>query len=102
VLAQQDAIDAGQGSREWESGLPFMGPGVSIISAPGEVPLKPGHQRQEQALAFHRKHGSGALTRAATKHAGAADPAEELLWAQIVEELRTIKAEALRADRVRG
>jgi hypothetical protein len=102
VLAQHDAIDAGQGSLDWESGLPYMGPGVSIVTAPGEVALKPGHQRQAQALAFHRKHGSGALTRAATKQAAAEDPAEALLWAQIVEELRTIKAEALRADRVRG
>jgi hypothetical protein len=79
-----------------------MAPGVSIVSAPGEAPLKPGHQRQAQALAFHRKHGSGALTRAATKQAAAVHSAEALLWSQIVEELRTIKAEALRAERVRG
>jgi hypothetical protein len=101
VLAQQDAIDAGQGSREWESGLPFMGPGVSIISEPGEVPIKPADQRLAQALAFHRKHGAGALTRAATKQAAAEDPSVAQLWGEILEELRTIRAEALRAERVR-
>jgi hypothetical protein len=101
VLAQQDAIDAGQGAREWESGLPFMGPGVSIVSEPGEVPIKPADLRLAQALAFHRRHGGGALTRAATKQAAAQDPGDAKLWAEIVEELRTIRAEALRAERER-
>jgi hypothetical protein len=40
------------------------------------------------------------LTRAATRQAAAEDPAEAKLWAEIVEELRAIKAEAPRADRM--
>jgi hypothetical protein len=75
---------------------------VYIFSDVGKVALRAADERSAQGVCPHRKHGSGAQTRAATKQAAADDPAEGLLWAQIVEELRTIKAEALRADRVRG
>ena len=99
VLAYQDAIRAGLASREWETGLVYEGPGVRIATELGEEPLTPAMKRQAQALTFHRKHGSEALVRAATKLAAAEDDAAALLWGEIVEELKTIRAEALAADR---
>jgi hypothetical protein len=105
ALAIQDAIDAKQGSRDWATGETFTGPGVEIVTMPGEVPITPAQHRLAQALAYHRRHGAAAIVRASTKVADAQaanEPAAIVLWSEIAEELKTIKAEALRAERGRG
>jgi hypothetical protein len=105
VLALQDAIDAKQASRDWRTGHIYTGPGVQIVSQPGEVPITLAQHRLAQALAYHRRHGAAAIVRASTKMADARavnDPDAIVLWSEIVEELKTIRVEALRADRGRG
>lgn len=104
VLALQDAIDAGHGTREWETGQIYTDGPVRIAQQPGDAPCSPAQHRLAQALAFHRKHGGSALIRARTQlaaaeAAGSDDAACEL--AEVVEELRTLHAEAMKAERRR-
>jgi hypothetical protein len=102
VLALQDALDAGHGTREWETGQIYTDGPVRIAQQPGEAPCSPAQHRLAQALAFHRKHGGSALIRARTQLAAAeAAGSNEVAaaLAEVVEELRTLHAHAQQAER---
>ena len=98
----QDAIDDGSGTREWDTGNVYTAGPVRIVQEPGETPITPAQHRLAQALAYHKRYGGAALIRAKTaltSAEAAGDQENATIYAEMVGELKTIRAEALRAER---
>jgi hypothetical protein len=93
VLAYQDAIDAGHGSREWASGYVFLDEAVFIQDEPDDEPLPPELRLLARALALHARYGDAAAGEAERRLSSGGDDDVEP-WRAIAIWLKVIRQQA--------
>jgi hypothetical protein len=93
-LARQDAIHAGFGYRDVESGLAEIDPSVRIEIADGEAEATKSDLIEGDALAVLVVHGREADDFARRRRAACIDTAEARRWQAIGQEIARLRAEA--------
>lgn len=97
-LAAEDAIAAGEASRDQFSGKTYPSPGVKIEKDDGEAPMTPDQERWAEALAVFSSHGNRSEAFIAERLAALADdPAGRTRWRLILDRVRQVQAAAARA-----
>jgi hypothetical protein len=100
ILAAQDAIDEGYGSREWQSGRFFLDEAVYIEDEPGDEPLPENLHHLARALTLHAKYGDAALAEAERRLGGR--PEEVPQWRGVIDWMKIIRRQAQEHARAEG